>query len=247
MRSFCGDDTCSREETDFIFERRCSHFFFIERVLLRVRNPAPKWCGEGADAMSVMVAKVHDYHELDKHQRAELVTIYRHSFREELSWMQSQGRSTTSTLSIATAFSYIFDNKQLYLAVRVSEKYAQEAAAALATPAVPTSSWIEDVTEKSVGSNQSPFHSKKTNPVANAPVISMKVRDISPRDILGFVTIEQAYPHVDAFLRCIAVNPKAQRLGVGKFLLAFVVSLFGQKSGSSSSCCMLQCLSPAKH
>lgn len=180
--------------------------------------------------MSIMVAKVERFHQLDKKQRAQLVTIYRQSFKEELTWMQSQGRSTTNTLSIESAFSYIFDNKFLFLAVKVSEKYAKAAAEALKND-VPTSSWIEDVMEKSAGGNESPFHVKKANPISGAPAISMRIQDILPNDILGFVTIEQAYPHVDAFLRCIAVTPKAQRLGVGKFLLSFVVDTFGKSSG----------------
>lgn len=187
--------------------------------------------------MSVMVAKVDRFSDLDGEQRAQLVKIYRGSFKRELEWMESQGRSTTSSLSISSAFSYIFDNKRLFLAVRVSAKYAAEAAKASAEAAsasVPTSSWIEDVTVKSMGGNQSPFTDRSRSAVdaaSSAPTISMRVSDIEPSDILGFVTIEQTYSHQDAFLRCLAVSPKAQRLGVGKFLMAFVVVTFGRSNG----------------
>ena len=190
---------------------------------------------ESPFTMSVMVAKVARFSDLDSEQRAQLVKIYRGSFKRELEWMEAQGRSTTSSLSVASAFSYIFDNKRLFLAVRVSAKYAAEAAKASAQAAsVPTSSWIEDVTVKSMGGNQSPFTDRARSAVdaaSSAPIISMRVSDIEPSDILGFVTIEQTYSHQDAFLRCLAVSPKAQRLGVGKFLMAFIVATFGRSNG----------------
>ena len=110
------------------------------------------------------------------------------------------------------------DGKHLFLAIRVTDKADVEP---------PETSWIEEVTERSVGANQSPFTPKK-KPTQPAQI---NIRQIAPENIVGFATVEQVYKHVDAFLRCIAVNKKAQRLGVGGYLLKFLTDTYGPTAG----------------
>lgn len=170
--------------------------------------------------MAMVVVKVPRISELSIEQREALVRVYRTAFASELAWIEKDGRSTTSSLSVAAAFSYVFDGKHLFLAIRVTDKADVEP---------PETSWIEEVTERSVGANQSPFTPKK-KPMQPAQI---NIRQIAPGNIVGFATVEQVYKHVDAFLRCIAVTKKAQRLGVGGYLLKFLTKTYGPSAGQS--------------